>query len=36
MTQGGQIGISRVQENIGELQEMIKIESERLVDLQQQ
>jgi hypothetical protein len=36
MTQGGQIGISRVQDNIEELQEMIKIESERLVDLQQQ
>jgi hypothetical protein len=36
IAQGGQIGVTRVQENIGELQEMIKIESERLINLQQQ
>lgn len=33
MAQGGQIGASRVQQNIGELQEMLKTESERLKKL---
>ncbi len=36
MAQGGQIGASRVQGNIGELQEMIKAESERLQKLEEQ
>jgi hypothetical protein len=36
MVQGGQIGAARVQENIGELQEMIKVESERIQNLQSQ
>ena len=36
MAQGAQLGVSRVQENIGELQEMIKAESERIQVLQQQ
>ena len=34
MAQGGQIGAARVQENIGELQAMIKAESERIQSLQ--
>lgn len=34
MAQGGQIGAARVQENIGELQEMIKAEAERIQGLQ--
>ncbi|XOB63517.1 DUF2059 domain-containing protein [Campylobacterota bacterium DY0563] len=36
MTQGAQIGASRVQENIEELQAMIKAESERLQKLSKQ
>jgi hypothetical protein len=36
MVQGAQIGAARVQENIGELQEMIKVESERIQNLQSQ
>jgi hypothetical protein len=36
MAEGAQMGISRVQDNIGELQAMIKAESERLQTLQQQ
>tara|TARA_R110002073_G_scaffold112231_2_gene248910 strand:+ start:75 stop:542 length:468 start_codon:yes stop_codon:yes gene_type:complete len=36
MAAGAQMGVSRVQENIGELQEMIKAESERIQLLQQQ
>jgi hypothetical protein len=36
MAQGAQIGAVRVQENIGELQAMIKAESERLQKLGQQ
>lgn len=36
MAQGGQIGAARVRDNIGELQQMIETESERLVHLQQQ
>jgi hypothetical protein len=36
MAQGGQIGAARVQANIGELQEMIKAESERLQKLSEQ
>lgn len=36
IAQGGQIGAARVQENIGELQEMIKAESERIQGLQSQ
>ena len=34
MAQGGQIGAARVQENIGELQAMIKAESVRIQNLQ--
>ncbi len=36
MAEGAQLGVSRVQENIGELQAMIKAESERIQVLQQQ
>ncbi|CAA0101748.1 Uncharacterised protein [Halioglobus japonicus] len=36
MAAGAQMGVTRVQENIGELQEMIKAESERIQMLQQQ
>ena len=36
MLQGGQIGAARVQENIGELQAMMKAEAERLEKLQSQ
>ena len=36
MAQGGQIGAARVQANIGELQAMIKAESERLQKLSKQ
>lgn len=36
MAQGAQMGAAHVQENIGELQEMIRVESERLQKLQQQ
>jgi uncharacterized protein len=36
MAAGAQMGVNRVQENIGELQEMIKAESERIQLLQQQ
>lgn len=36
MVQGGQIGAARVQENIGELQAMIKLEAERIQSFQQQ
>ncbi len=36
MVQGGQIGATRVQKNIDELQAMIKTESERIQKLQQQ
>jgi hypothetical protein len=36
MAEGAQMGISRVQENIGELQDMIKAKSERIQALQQQ
>ncbi|MDP5137623.1 DUF2059 domain-containing protein [Rheinheimera baltica] len=36
MAQGAQIGAARVQQNIGELQAMIKAEAERIKALQQQ
>ncbi|MGM0768499.1 MAG: DUF2059 domain-containing protein [Pseudomonadota bacterium] len=36
MAQGSQIGAARVQENIGELQAMIKAESERIQNLESQ
>ena len=36
MAQGGQIGAARVQENIGELQAMMKAEAERIEKLQSQ
>lgn len=36
MAQGSQIGAARIQENIGELQAMIKAESERIQRLQSQ
>ncbi len=36
MAQGSQIGMQRVQENMGELQEMIRIESVRLQELSAQ
>ena len=36
MAQGGQIGVGRVQANIGEFQAMIKAESERLQKLSEQ
>lgn len=36
MAEGAQMGISRVQDNIGELQTMIKAESERIQALQEQ
>lgn len=36
IAQGGQIGATRVQENIGELQSMIEAESQRIQRLQQQ
>lgn len=36
MAQGAQLGATRLQENIGELQEMIRVETERLNNLQQQ
>ncbi|MEM6580357.1 MAG: DUF2059 domain-containing protein [Pseudomonadota bacterium] len=36
MAQGSQIGAARVQENIGELQAMIRAESERIQSLQSQ
>jgi hypothetical protein len=34
MMQGGQLGATRVQENIGDLQAMIQAESERIQKLQ--
>lgn len=36
MAEGAQMGITRVQANIGELQEMIKAESERIQALQEE
>lgn len=36
MSQGGQIGAIRIQENIGELEAMIEAEAERIKELQQQ
>lgn len=36
MAKAAQLGATRMQENIGELQEMIRVETERLNNLQQQ